>query len=174
MCSTMNIKSQEYVPVTYTTCGGNGGIPIAWRIKKHSGGWAMGNCPGPYGQIFLDEIWEIVWNEQWQGKPVSDERKVLNATQLILEVYFHEFLHAYFFRRMDWEDMEKEIYITPKKTIKQVKGRLRSERWGWSEKMVGTLALNLMYRTLLYDDFTIFLMNTFRDEIENIRANQNT
>jgi hypothetical protein len=160
------LRKQEYVcvPPTFTNKLKDG-IPIIWRIKTHSGGWALGNCPLDYGQIFLDEIWEQFANEK--GK--SDEAKLISIGSWMLEAYFHEFLHAYFFRRMLPEDMEKEYYVRPDKTIQQVKGRLHSENWGHSEVMVGLLAKQLMSYTLLYDDFPIFLFNTLRDEFESIQ-----
>jgi hypothetical protein len=70
------------------------------------------------------------------------------------------------------EDMEKEYYVTPTKTIKQVKGRLHSENWGNSERMVGSLAKQFMYYTLLEDDFTIFLLSTLRDEFDDMKDEQ--
>ena len=160
------LREQEYVCVPPTFHNKlKDGIPILWRIKSSAGGWAFGDCPYTYGQIFLDEIWEYFWKDA----KLSDEQKLMLMSQKILEVYFHEFLHAYFFRRMFPEDMEKEYCVNPNKTIKQIKGRLHSEQWGHSEKMVGTLANNLMFDEMLNQDLYIFLMNTLREEIENIR-----
>jgi hypothetical protein len=163
------LREQEYVPIPPKFHNKlNDGIPVIWRIKKNTGGWKLGDCPWDYGQIFLDEIWE-----QFKDEPI--EIKISEIGEWILEVYFHEFLHAYFFRRMFPEDMEKEYYVKPDKAIQQVKGKLRSESWGNSEKMVGLLAKQLMYHTLIYDDnLPQFLFSTLRDEFEAIQQIENT
>lgn len=165
----VDIKNQEYIPVTYSPDTKGDGIPIAWRVKKKSYSGVLGNCQYTFGQVFLDEIWEFFWN----NKDLSDEQKLIKITEQILITYFHEFLHTYYFQRMIPDDMDKEYYVKPNKTIKQVKGRLRTERWEYSEAIVRTQALQLAYYTILNDEFPIFLMNTFRDEIETIRQAEN-
>jgi len=164
----VDIKNQEYIPVTYSPDTKGDGIPIAWRVKKRSCSGILGNCQYNFGQVFLDEIWEYFWN----NKDLSDEKKVIKITEQILITYFHEFLHTYYFQRMLPDDMDKEYYVNPNKTIQQVKGRLRTESWGWSEAIVRTQALQLAYYTILNDEFPIFLMNTLRDEIEEIRKDE--
>ena len=128
----------EYVKVGYE---GHDHLPVVFRIMKDNKSINTGVSFFKYGFVYINRIFYHY---------VISDKCYFEFIKRVFDTYIHEFLHCYFFTRLEKKDMLGY-------------DKLRSKSWGWNENIVRNLT-QIIGDIYFEDDENFFMwLNAFFD-----------